>query len=102
MRPPRTALVPRDLRASPRRPLRGLRSPPAARDLHVHEAVLSSLIDAENISPWARSAAAWAIQQGVVSGYELPDGTHQLVPGERIARERVAVVLSNALEKGIL
>lgn len=45
---------------------------------------------------------AWAIQQGVVSGYELPDGTHQLVPGERIARERVAVVLSNALEKGIL
>lgn len=91
MRPSRTALVPRDLRASP-----------AARDLHVHEAALSSLVDAESISPWARSAAAWAIQQGVVSGYELPDGTHQLVPGERIARERVAVVLSNALEKGIL
>ena len=66
------------------------------------EAALSSLVDAENISPWARSAAAWAIQQGVVSGYELPDGTHQLVPGEHIARERVAVVLSNALEKGIL
>ena len=66
------------------------------------EAALSSLVDAESISPWARSAAAWAIQQGVVSGYELPDGTHQLVPGERIARERVAVVLSNALEKGIL
>lgn len=66
------------------------------------EAALSSLIDAENISPWARSAAAWAIQQGVVSGYELPDGTHRLVPGERIARERVAAVLSNALEKGIL
>ena len=66
------------------------------------EAALSSLIDAEDISPWARSAAAWAIQQGVVSGYELPDGTHQLVPGEHIARERVAVVLSNALEKGIL
>lgn len=62
----------------------------------------SSLIDAGNISPWAKSAAAWAIQQGVVSGYELPDGTHRLVPGERIARERVAVVLSNALEKGIL
>ena len=93
---------PRDLRASPRRPLRSLRSPTAARDLHVHEAALSSLIDAESISPWARSAAAWAIQQGVVNGYELPDGTHQLVPGERIARERVAVVLSNALEKGIL
>lgn len=66
------------------------------------EAALSSLVDAESISPWARSAAAWAIQQGVVSGYKLPDGTHQLVPGERIARERVAVVLSNALEKGIL
>lgn len=96
------ALVPRDLHASPRRPLRGLRSPPAARDLHLHEAALSSLVDAESISPWARSAAAWAIQQGVVSGYELPDGTHQLVPGERIARERVAAVLSNALEKGIL
>lgn len=102
LRSSRTALVPRDLRASPRCPLRGLRSPPAARDLHVHEAALSSLVDAENISPWARSAAAWAIQQGVVSGYELPDGTHRLVPGERIARERVAVVLSNALEKGIL
>ena len=102
LRPSRTAPVPRDLRASPCRPLRGLRSPPAARDLHVHEAALSSLVDAESISPWARSAAAWAIQQGVVSGYELPDGTHQLVPGERIARERVAVVLSNALEKGIL
>ena len=91
MRPFRTALVPRDLH-----------SPPATRDLHVHEAALSSLVDAESISPWARSAAAWAIQQGAVSGYELPDGTHQLVPGERIARERVATVLSNALEKGIL
>lgn len=102
LRSSRTALVLRDLRTSPRRPLRGLRSPPAARDLHVHEAALSSLIDAESISPWAISAAAWAIQQGVVSGYELPDGTHQLVPGERIARERVALVLSNALEKGIL
>ena len=66
------------------------------------EAALSSLVDAESISPWARSAAAWAIRQGVVNGYELPDGTHQLVPGERIARERVAVVLSNALENGIL
>lgn len=66
------------------------------------ESALSSLIDAESISPWARSAAAWAIQQGVVSGYELPDGTHQLVPGEHVARERVAVVLSNALDKGIL
>ena len=52
--------------------------------------------------PLGEIRSAWAIQQGVVSGYELPDGTHQLVPGERIARERVAVVLSNALEKGIL
>ena len=101
-RPALRSSPPRDLRASPRRPLRSLRAPTAARGLHVHEAALSSLIDVESISPWARSAAAWAIQQGVVNGYELPDGTHQLVPGERIARERVAVVLSNALEKGIL
>lgn len=66
------------------------------------ESSLSSLSDAESISPWAKSAAAWAVQQGVVSGYESADGTHWLVPGELIARERVAMVLSNALEKGIL
>ena len=89
LRPSRTALVPRDLRTSPRRPLRGLRSPPAARDLHVHEAALSSLVDAESISPWARSAAAWAIQQGVVSGYELPEA--------RISSSRANASRANAL-----
>lgn len=63
------------------------------------EAALSSLIDAENISPWARSAAAWAIQQGVVSGYELSDGTHQLVPGRtHRARTRCRGALECARE----
>ena len=63
---------------------------------------LESVIDAEDISPWARTAAAWALHVELVKGYELEDGTRALVPGESIARERVAMVLRNAFELGIL
>ena len=63
---------------------------------------LESVIDAEDISPWARTAAAWALHVELVKGYEFEDGTRALVPGESIARERVAMVLRNAFELGIL
>ena len=63
---------------------------------------LESIIDADDISAWARTAAAWALHVELVKGYELEDGTRALVPGESIARERVAMVLRNAFDLGIL
>ena len=63
---------------------------------------LESVIDAEDISPWAQTAAAWALHVELIKGYELEDGTRALVPGESIARERVAMVLRNAFGLGIL
>ena len=63
---------------------------------------LGSITDADDISPWARTAAAWALHVELVKGYACEDGTRALVPGESIARERVAMVLRNAFELGIL
>ena len=63
---------------------------------------LGAVTDADAISPWAQPAAAWALEVGLVRGYECEDGSHVLVPAERIARERVATVLANAFESSVL
>ena len=44
---------------------------------------------------------AWAVESGLVSGYDEPDGQY-LRPGEEVARERVAVILMRAFQSGIL
>ena len=63
--------------------------------------VLSSFKDGQNVSAWAQANMAWAVENGLVSGYDEPDGQY-LRPGEEVARERVAVILMRAFQSGIL
>ncbi len=63
--------------------------------------VLSSFKDGQSVSAWAQANMAWAVESGLVSGYDEPDGQY-LRPGEEVARERVAVILMRAFQSGIL
>ena len=63
--------------------------------------VLSSFNDGQSVSAWAQANMAWAVENGLVSGYDEPDGQY-LRPGEEVARERVAVILMRAFQSGIL
>ncbi len=63
---------------------------------------LDAISDAADVSPWAQLAVAWALDAGLVRGYEREDGSCALVPAERIARERAATVIANAFERGVL
>jgi hypothetical protein len=63
---------------------------------------LDAFSDAGSISDWARGSVAWAKQKGLVNGYESADGTRTLSPQEHVSRERVATVLMNAFNEGIL
>lgn len=63
--------------------------------------VLSSFNDGQSVSSWAQANMAWAVENGLVSGYDEPDGQY-LRPGEEVARERVAVILMRAFQSGIL
>lgn len=63
--------------------------------------VLSSFKDGQGVSAWAQANMAWAVENGLVSGYDEPDGQY-LRPGEEVARERVAVILMRAFQSGIL
>lgn len=63
--------------------------------------VPSSFKDGQSVSAWAQANMAWAVENGLVSGYDEPDGQY-LRPGEEVARERVAVILMRAFQSGIL
>ena len=62
---------------------------------------LSAFADGDLASDWSRNAFAWAAANGLVEGYDWPTGKY-LVPGEDVARERVAKVLMRAFEMEIL
>ncbi|MDO4182975.1 MAG: right-handed parallel beta-helix repeat-containing protein [Coriobacteriia bacterium] len=62
----------------------------------------SRIADADQVSIWARSGCAWALENGVLSGYENEDGTRSLRPGEDIFRGRAATILVNAINGGVL
>ena len=62
---------------------------------------LSVFADGDLASPWSREPFAWAAANGLVTGYDWPTGKY-LVPGENVARERVAMVLMRAFEMGIM
>ena len=62
---------------------------------------LSAFADGDLASPWSREPFAWAAANGLVTGYDWPTGKY-LVPGENVARERVAMVLMRAFEMGIM
>ena len=60
--------------------------------------VLDAFSDSSSVSDWARQSMAWGVASELVHGYS--DGT--LAPGEDVKRERVAAVLMNAFEEGVL
>ena len=62
---------------------------------------LSAFADGDLASSWSRGAFAWAAAKGLVQGYDEPTGKY-LMPGDPVARERVAVVLMRAFEMGIM
>ena len=62
---------------------------------------LSAFLDGDLASDWSRGAFAWAAAKGLVQGYDEPTGKY-LRPGDPVARERVAVVLTRAFEMGVL
>ena len=62
---------------------------------------LSAFADADSISSWAKGSVAWAKQKGLVNGYDEGDA-RILRPYEEVARERVATVLMNAFNTGVL
>ena len=62
---------------------------------------LSAFADGYLASDWSRGAFAWAAANDLVQGYDEPTGKY-LRPGDPVARERVAVVLTRAFEMGVL
>ena len=63
--------------------------------------VLNGFADSGAISDWARGSVAWAKSKGIINGYD-EGGVRLLKPQEEIARERVATILMNAFESGVL
>ena len=63
---------------------------------------IDALADGSSISSWARSACEWAMENGVLSGYNNADGTKSLRPQEGVSRARTATILVNAIDNGVL
>ena len=63
--------------------------------------VLNGFVDGGSVDAWAAKSVAWAVQKGLVHGYDTPEGK-RLDPIQTISRERVATVLLNAKTLGIL
>ncbi len=65
--------------------------------------VLDRFADKDAVSPWAAHAMAWAVEEGLVSGWDNgAENLRELKPAESVARERAAVVLANAFSAGVL
>ena len=64
--------------------------------------MIDALADGSSISSWAKSACEWALENGVLSGYNNADGTKSLRPQEGVSRARTATILVNAIENEVL
>ncbi|MDM8246591.1 leucine-rich repeat protein [Collinsella tanakaei] len=64
--------------------------------------VLNRYPDGDRISSWAKTAMAWAIENGIVNGVELRDGTRELRATETMTRAQMAAMMVSAIESGIL
>ena len=63
--------------------------------------VLDGFRDPEAVDGWARQAVAWAVQSGLINGSVEADGTYIRPTGD-VARERVAAIVMNAINRGVL
>ena len=63
---------------------------------------VDALADSSSISSWAKKACEWAMENGVLSGYNNADGTKSLRPQEGVSRARTATILVNAISNNVL
>ncbi len=63
--------------------------------------VLDKFKDADQVSSWARPSLAWGVTVGLVNGSNEADGRY-LFPGASSSRMRVAAVVFNAFDIGLL
>lgn len=61
-----------------------------------------SLIGASQTSFWARDELVWAVDKGLIGGFDNGDGTYTLAPGQVVRREQMARIMMNAIDLGIL
>lgn len=64
--------------------------------------VLDAFPDAADVSDWARPAVAWAVEHGVINGFEFEDGTRELQAGRQLTRAEMAAMTVNAIDAGAL
>lgn len=68
----------------------------------VDTTVLDEFIDVDSVSEWARPAVAWAVQQGILNGVEMDDGTRALSGIRDITRAEMAAMMKNAVDADVL
>ena len=56
---------------------------------------LAAFPDAYEVSDWASEALSWAVDEGVLNGVELPDGTRELAPLRTCTRAEMAALMMN-------
>lgn len=64
--------------------------------------LLNSFSDSSEVSEWAKRAVAWAVQEGVIHGVEIEDGSRELQAEREISRAEMAAMMMNAVECGVL
>lgn len=59
---------------------------------------LDAFADAADVSDWAVNAVSWAVQNGIISGSKMDDGTLKLLPASGATRAETAVMLQHMTE----
>lgn len=59
---------------------------------------LDAFADAADVSDWAVDAVAWAVQNGIISGSKMDDGTLMLLPASGATRAETAMILEHMVE----
>ena len=68
-------------------------------DLGKYGSTLPSSIGDVKATDWFAPAVAWAVEQGIVTGVTLLDGTTSFYPEKSISRQDIAVMLNRYREK---
>ena len=71
----------------------------AGADLEKYAAAVPSAISDVNARDWYAPAVAWALEQGIVTGVSMPDGTTCFYPEQSISRQDIAVMLNRYRDK---
>lgn len=59
---------------------------------------LDAFVDAADVSDWAKDAMAWAVNNGILNGSKMDDGTLMLLPASGAARAEAAAMLGRMVE----